>query len=36
MNLRIKKANPKFFLDILIHHKDVQVSTISYFSDGAH
>ncbi len=35
MHLGIKKANPKFFPDILIHHKDIQVLIISDFSDGA-
>jgi hypothetical protein len=36
MHLGIKKSNPKFYLDILIHHKDIQVLIISDFSDSAH
>jgi hypothetical protein len=36
MHLGVKKQIPKFYPDILIHHKDIQVLIISNFSDSAH
>jgi hypothetical protein len=36
MHLGVKKPNPKFFLDILVHHTDIQVLIISDLSDSAH
>jgi hypothetical protein len=35
MHQSVKKENPKFYLDILIHHKDIQVLIIYDFSDSA-
>ncbi len=36
MHLDVKKLNPKFYLDFLIHRKNIQVLIISDFSDSAH
>ncbi len=36
MHLGVKKPNPKFDLDILIHQEGIQVLIISDFSDSAH
>jgi hypothetical protein len=36
MHLGVKKPNPKFELDILIHQEGIQVLIISDFSDSAH
>jgi hypothetical protein len=35
MHLSVKKQNPKFYFDILIHHKDIQVLITCNFSDSA-